>query len=91
MPIESCQLEDAGILLQEIRWRCVETGPVDVPATWVVGLDVFNPRIMERCAVDAPAAQDGVEIRISRPEPGTTLRQEQPRAAIEGSVQGAGA
>lgn len=91
VPIESCQLEDAGILLQEIRWRCIETRPVDPPPTWVVGLNVFDPGVMERCAVDARSSPDGVEIRISSPEPGTTLRNAAGRAEIAGSVHVGGA
>ncbi len=91
VPVESCQLEDAGVLLQELRWRCIETRPVDVPATWVVGLDVFNPRVMERCAVDAPVAQGGLEIEITSPVPGTIVRGDVPRTALEGSVHIGGA
>lgn len=86
VPIGSCQLEDAGILLQEIRWRCVETRPVDPPPAWVVGLDVFDPDVMERCAVDAPTSTDGVEIRISQPAPHTTVRNAEGRAEIAGAV-----
>ena len=91
VPVESCQLEDAGILFQEIRRRCVERRPTELPAAWVVGLNVFDPNVMERCAVDAPVAHDGVEIRISRPGPGEAVRSPESRVTIEGDVLVGGA
>lgn len=42
VPLETCQIEDAGVLLNEIRWRCIEAPGDQLPAAWVVGLDVFD-------------------------------------------------
>ena len=40
VPVESCQLEDPGILLNAIRWRCAEA-ELEKDEGWYVGLDIF--------------------------------------------------
>jgi hypothetical protein len=88
IPVESCQLEDAGLLLHEIRWRCLETKPAPLPATWVVGLDVFNPQVTERCTGAGRVKKQGdAEIHISSPPLGATIRNESQNVALEGSVR----
>jgi hypothetical protein len=88
VPVESCQLEDAGILLQEIRWRCIETTPAALAPAWVVGLDVFNPNVMERCAGNGRVKElRDAEIVITSPAPGSTVRERTPNVALEGSVR----
>jgi hypothetical protein len=87
--VDTCQLEDAGVLLHEIRRRCVEEPGSWLPPVWVVGVDVFAPEIMQRCT--APAARgEGfgeLEIRISSPKPGETVRNESMSAEVRGSVR----
>lgn len=87
--VDTCQLEDAGVLLQEIRSRCVEEPGSWLPPTWIVGVEVFDPEIMQRCT--APAARgEGfgeLEIRVSSPKPGETVRNESMSAEVRGSVR----
>ncbi len=88
VPIESCQLEDAGALLNEIRWRCVEKRtPGAEPEAWVVGLNVFDPEVMERCSVGRRSkSDDKAWIRITEPSLDTPVRTEEPRTPLVGSV-----
>ena len=86
VPIESCQLEDAGTLLHEIRWRCVEP-PSDTPPPWIVGLDVFDPEIVESCAVgQRGAGERALEVHVASPAPGERVTAPRMEVAIEGSV-----
>ena len=88
VPVESCQTEDAGVLLHEIRWRCVEPPDADPPAVWVVGLEVFDPEIMERCAVSPLRLTSGdSDIVVSNPPADRPFRSETPEAAVRGSVR----
>lgn len=100
VPLESCQLEDAGTLLNEIRWRCVERdgraaadpghgadGGDGAEAGWVEGVAVFDPHVMERCAVTS--ASDGfgdLRIHISSPAGDRLVQAPAPRVAVEGAV-----
>ena len=54
IPVDSCQLEDAGVLLNEIRWRCLERGHSDWDEGWSVGVRVFENTVMQRCDVALP-------------------------------------
>lgn len=45
----SCQLEDPGILLQEIRVRCADPDNRARVSTWRVGAEVFAPVGAEQC------------------------------------------
>ena len=54
VPVDTCQVEDAGKLLNEIRWRCVEPPDSLPPPAWVVGLEVFDADVMESCEVAQP-------------------------------------
>jgi hypothetical protein len=87
VPIDSCQVEDAGRLWNEIRWRCEEPPDTDPPSVWSVGLDIFDPQVMEQCAVGRREAETGVELRVERPARGETVRNPTMEVAIEGSVR----
>jgi hypothetical protein len=87
VPVESCQVEDAGRLWNEIRWRCVEPPDTDPPSVWTVGIDVFDPHVMERCAAGKREAETGVELSISQPAQGATVRNPTMAVAVEGSVR----
>jgi hypothetical protein len=82
----TCQVEDAGTLLNELRWRCV--GPSEPPPTagWVTGIDVFDPERMQRCAVD-DRVEGGVRgIRLRTPAAGETVTAPGFEVQVDGSV-----
>jgi hypothetical protein len=87
VPVDSCQVEDAGRLFNEIRWRCEEPPGTEPPSVWVEGLDVFDARVMEQCAVGRREAETGVELRVEKPGRGATVRNPTMEVAIEGSVR----
>jgi hypothetical protein len=88
IPLESCQVEDAGILLQEIRSRCVEPEDSQPRPTWVVGLDVFDPQVLETCAPAQPAQMTGLlELHVTAPAPGERVAGPRMEVAIQGSVR----
>lgn len=89
IPIESCQLEDAGVLWNELRWRCVEKPREgELPPAWVKGLNVFNSEIMEHCSVSRDGDGFGeMQIKVASPSPDTPLRAATPIVDIEGSVR----
>jgi hypothetical protein len=87
IPVDSCQLEDAGMLLNEIRWRCLEPGRSDRDQDWSVGVRVFEPGVMQRCDVTRTGSGFGeTEIHISTPKPGETVSDADGNVEIEGSV-----
>lgn len=87
VPVESCQLEDPGILLNAIRWRCDEPD-LEPEDGWYVGLDIFDPAIVSSCEVGALAAPaPTTEIHVSRPDSGAEMRSADPVALVEGSVR----
>jgi hypothetical protein len=86
-PVDTCQLEDAGVLLNEIRWRCLEPDRSDRNQSWSVGVRVFDPSVMQRC--DVTRTGDGLgetEIHVSTPKPGETISDADGNVEIEGSV-----
>ncbi len=88
IPVDSCQLEDAGILLNEIRWRCLERDSPARDPEWSVGVRVFEPSVMQHCEVARTGDGFGeTEIHISAPQPGETIRDADGNAEIEGSVR----
>jgi len=87
VPVESCQVEDAGRLWNEIRWRCDEPPGTEPPSVWIVGLDVFDPNVMERCEVGKREKETGVELVVAKPAQGATVRNPTMEVAIEGSVR----
>jgi hypothetical protein len=87
VPVETCQLEDPGVLLNAIRWRCAEA-ELEEDQGWYVGLDIFDPAIVSSCEVGAlQTASSDTEIYVARPESGAQMRSESPIAVVEGSVR----
>jgi hypothetical protein len=87
IPVDSCQLEDAGVLLNEIRWRCLERGHSDWDKGWSVGVRVFESTVMQRCDVARTGGGFGeTEIHVSTPKPGETIADPDGNVEIEGSV-----
>ena len=87
IPVDSCQLEDAGVLLNEIRWRCLERGHSDWDEGWSVGVRVFESTVMQRCDVARTGSGFGeTEIHVSTPKPGETIADADGNVEIEGSV-----
>jgi von Willebrand factor type A domain len=88
VPLETCQTEDAGVLLNEIRWRCIEK-PTDRSAPgWVVGLDVFDPAVTESCAVAPVLPSSGAtQIHVESPPAGRPLRSDDLENSVSGSVR----
>jgi len=88
VPLETCQIEDAGILLNEIRWRCIEPPGDHPPPAWVVGLDVFDPEVMERCAVASVRQASGeTRIHVASPPADRPLRSDALENPVRGSVR----
>lgn len=88
IPIESCQLEDAGVLWNELRWRCVEKRVEgEMPPSWVKGLDVFDPEVMEHCAVSRNGDGFGeMRIRVASPNSDIPVRGDEPVVTVSGNV-----
>jgi len=87
IPVDSCQLEDAGVLLNEIRWRCLDRGRSDLDSGWSLGVRVFEPSVMQRCDVVRTGGGFGeTEIHVSTPKPGETISDADGNLEIEGSV-----
>jgi hypothetical protein len=87
IPLESCQLEDAGVLLNEIRWRCLDSGSSERELGWRIGVRVFESAVMQRCDVGHSGSGFGeTEIHVSTPKPGETVSDADGNVEIEGSV-----
>jgi hypothetical protein len=85
VPVESCQVEDAGKLLNELRWRCQDPG---VHNPWNMGLDVFDPSITESCAVgELRSANYRVDIHVSTPSRSHVVRSLDRKATLRGSIR----
>ncbi|MCZ6465052.1 MAG: VWA domain-containing protein, partial [Proteobacteria bacterium] len=88
VPLETCQLEDAGVLFNEIRLRCVEPVTSEPPAPWMIGLDVFDPAVVETCAVEQRAEPTGnLGLHIVTPAPGERVTAPRMEVAIQGAVR----
>ncbi len=46
----TCQLEDPGRLLQELRYRCADPKFPARNSDWIVGVEVFSPISEDACA-----------------------------------------
>jgi hypothetical protein len=86
--VESCQLEDAGMLLNELRWRCLEGPRDELPPAWVVGLNVFDEDVIERCASSqSGSAIRSLQIEVTQPPGDGTVRAAEPRVRVAGQVK----
>jgi hypothetical protein len=87
VPVDSCQLEDAGMLLNEIRWRCLDRDRSEQDRGWSVGVRVFEPSVMQHCDVTRTGGGFGeTEIHVSTPTSGETIFDADGNVEIEGSV-----
>lgn len=85
VPVETCQVEDAGKLLNELRWRCEDPG---LHNPWNVGLNVFDPRVTESCAVGELRGPDyRIDIHVSAPSRSTVVRSPDRMTTLRGSVR----
>lgn len=86
VPVDSCQVEDAGRLFNEIRWRCEEPPGTEPPSVWM-NLEVFDPLVMEHCAAGRREAETGVEVRVAKPQRGENVRNPTMEVNVEGNVR----
>jgi hypothetical protein len=84
--VPSCQVEDAGQLWNELRWRC---GPRPDVAhePWRV-VRVFDSEAMSHCAADqlGSAARDAA-IAVEEPVENSSIRVPEPFVQVRGSVE----
>jgi hypothetical protein len=78
----SCQIEDAGYLINEIRMRCVDSELAGRDA-WITGVQVFRPGVVGECT---PPGQQAPSVRITSPKPGEVIRNETQSVRVEGRV-----
>jgi hypothetical protein len=86
VPPETCQLEDADVLWNELRRRCTRATAGGAAGPWIVGLDVFDPGLIARCEVSLGDAPDGMAIEIASPDPSGAVRAPEPVATVRGRV-----
>jgi hypothetical protein len=86
VPTDSCQLEDAGVLWNELRRRCVEPASEYEPPSWIVGIDVFDPRLTSRCAVSHGDGTKPMSIEVASPASRVPFRGAEPIARVQGHV-----
>jgi len=83
--VPSCQLEDAGNLWNELRWRCAPASS-DASPPWR-SFDVFDAEVMSRCAVDQIASgAHRTAISVTSPAEGALVRAPEPFVNLAGSV-----
>ena len=46
---DSCQVEDPGVLLQELRVRCADPASRARVSSWRIGAEVFKPVAAQKC------------------------------------------
>jgi hypothetical protein len=78
----SCQLEDAGYLMNEIRTRCVRMDGRTYDG-WRHGVDVYRAGIVEACV---PVSLRAPRIELISPKPGEVVRNETRLARVEGRI-----
>lgn len=85
---DSCQLEDPGYLLNELRYRCIDSRGTRPPGAWIVGARVFEPGVVGSCgSTPHTLVGDAPGVRITSPRPGSVVREPSQRVRIEGAVQ----
>jgi len=86
VPVPSCQIEDAGVLLNELRWRCAIEPEPEFPSVWRI-FRVWDPDVMSRCAVDeittGPAR---IAIDVTSLGDGVAVAATEPVVPLAGSV-----
>ena len=76
----SCQVEDAGYLMNEIRVRCLRTDNRSIEP-WIDGIKVYEPGVVNECTL--PSSRRPI-IEISSPQPGEVIQNETRLVRIEG-------
>lgn len=76
----SCQVEDAGYLMNEIRVRCLRTSQRSLEP-WIDGIKVYEPGVVNECTL--PSARHPI-IEITSPQPGEVIQNETRLVRIEG-------
>jgi hypothetical protein len=86
---DSCQTEDSGVLLNELRTRCAEPAGHDDWNFWRVGVDVWDVDLMSRCPQVVPERRNEfeLELEILSPTPGEVLASPDLETRIEGRVR----
>ena len=85
---DTCQQEDAGELLNELRVRCVDLGNAGRASPWRIGVQVYQPAEAPGCVApqrDAPALADP-RIVLSLPIAGEAVRNLSKTAVLVGRV-----
>ncbi len=84
--VPSCQVEDAGQLWNELRWRCAPVPDDRDEPAWRP-FPVFDAEVMSRCAADRFASGDQLTaISVSSPDEGAVVRAPEPFVELRGSV-----
>jgi hypothetical protein len=86
---DTCQTEDAGDLLNEIRVRCIDPASPARASAWMLGVQVWKPADAPGCAPPEIGARPRVNPRISltRPAADSPLRNTTGIAALAGQVK----
>ena len=77
---ESCQIEDAGYLMNEIRVRCLRTDARTLEP-WTEGVRVYDPGVIDRCTL--PKSRKPV-LQIESPAKGEIIRNETQLVHVKG-------
>lgn len=85
----TCQTEDAGILLNELRVRCAVPFKRGEWNIWRVGVNVWSAELMERCTQETPRRliDFPLALEIESPRPGTVLESADLETQVEGRVR----
>ena len=86
---DTCQTEDASILLNEIRTRCAEPPSSDNWSPWRVGIDLWDADSMSRCSSQVPGRRESfdLEIEIVSPRPGQVVESANLETQLKGRVR----
>lgn len=76
----SCQVEDAGYLMNEIRVRCLRTNERSIEP-WLAGIKVYEPGVVDACTL--PNARSPI-VEIDAPQSGEVIQNETRLVRIEG-------
>jgi hypothetical protein len=79
----SCQIEDAGYLINEIRTRCVRMDGRTYDG-WRHGVPVYRPGIVDACT---PSSLRSPRIELLSPTPGEVIRNDTRLARVEGRIE----
>ncbi len=86
---DTCQTEDAGDLLNEIRVRCIDPANPARASDWLLGVQVFEPAGAPGCGPPeiGSTLRPRPRIHLTEPPAGTPLRTATALASLAGQVQ----